>query len=199
MVPKNTTQRFAVMRSGRMGVGSRDRCYRGAGPHNSQEAGLSMGRGAEPTGGARWRALRLLLLVILICGSLAPSALAARCGRNPVCPYGRMQVLGGSDADSLSGQLAVALTPAGNVVLSDSGRQSVREFTRSGQLIMQIGAADDFGVLRGVAVDPVSGEIYVEDAGCVWWVAPDGTVGGADGSAPARRRRRRSPRHAAPA
>jgi sugar lactone lactonase YvrE len=126
---------------------------------------LRVGRGAG-----------LLGLLCLVSLGSASSAGAAACGWNPVCPYQGVQVLGDSDPASLDGPLAVAVAPSGDVVVADGMKQSVREFTATGQLVSQIGTpGSSYAGISGVAVSPTDGEIWVSDSTGTRGFAADGT------------------------
>jgi sugar lactone lactonase YvrE len=115
------------------------------------------------------------LLCVVSLGS-ASSAGAAACGLNPVCPYQAIQVLGDSDPASLDRPLAVAEAPNGDVVVADGMKQSVREFTATGQLVRQIGTPGEiFPGISGVAVSPTNGEIWESDTTGTRGFAADGT------------------------
>ncbi len=118
--------------------------------------------------------LGLLCLVSL--GSASSAVAAAACGWNPVCPYQAGQVLGNSDPASLDRPLAVAMAPSGDVVVADGMKQSVREFTATGQLVRQIGTpGSSYAGISGVAVSPTDGEIWVSDSTGTRGFAADGT------------------------
>jgi sugar lactone lactonase YvrE len=122
------------------------------------------------------RAIGLLgLLALVSLGAASRAAAATACTWNPVCPYQGLRVLGGTDASSLAGPLAVALTPGGDVVVGDRGAESVREFTATGQLVQYIGTPGSYQDENGVAVDPTSGEIWVSDEMGVHGFTADGT------------------------
>jgi len=122
------------------------------------------------------RGAGLLGLLCLVSLGSASSAGAAACGWNPVCPYQGIQVLGDSDPGSLDRPLAVAMGPSGNVVVADGMKQSVREFTATGQLLRQIGTPGEvFPGISGVAVSPTNGEIWESDTTGTRGFAADGT------------------------
>lgn len=132
--------------------------------------------GVRGLGTVRWAAG-----LVVACGfalAMVPNAQAAACGWNRVCPYQGFESLGGSNPASLDGPLAVALTPDGNAVVADDGKQNIREFDPSGHLLRTIGSAGGLSYLHAVAVDQSSGEIYAEDAACVHGFKPDGTADG---------------------
>jgi hypothetical protein len=118
------------------------------------------------------RGVGLLGVLCLVSLGSASSAWAAACGWNPVCPYQGAQVLGDSDPASLDRPLAVAMAPNGDVVVADGMKQSVREFTATGQLVRQIGTpGEDFPGISGVAVSPTNGEIWESMGPPIVWLA----------------------------
>jgi sugar lactone lactonase YvrE len=121
------------------------------------------------------RSLAVLGLALLVALLAASRAAAAPCGWNLVCPYQATQAFGDTDPASLDGPLTIALAPGGDVVISDLAKESVREFSPSGQLVRQIGAPGSYDGVNGVAVDQSSGEIWVSDYFGVHGFAPDGT------------------------
>jgi sugar lactone lactonase YvrE len=131
---------------------------------------LGLGEGARVV-----RILAVLGLALLVALLAASRAAAASCGLNVVCPYRAAQVFGDTDPASLDGPLAIALAPGGDVVISDQSKESVREFSPSGQLVRQIGTPGSYNDVDGVAVDQSSGEIWVSDALGVYGFARDGT------------------------
>jgi hypothetical protein len=109
-------------------------------------------------------AVAAAVCLALLCS--AGVAHAAPCGSyNPVCPYQRLEVLGGTDLSSLNGPLAIALAPGGDVLVADQAKESVREFSSDGTLIGQIGTPGSYNDVNGVAVDQQSGEIWVSQYG----------------------------------
>jgi sugar lactone lactonase YvrE len=126
------------------------------------------------SGVARGVSLFVLAWLTVLALAAGAGATATACAWNPVCPYQGLEVLGNTGSASLVGPLAVAVTPGGDVVVADRGKETVTEFTPGGQVVAEIGTPGSYEDINALAVDPSSGEIWVSTSLGVYGFTADG-------------------------